>query len=366
MLKMLRKESHLKLSGSRKMMSQDYERLAPPLRVAQPHQLEGQLALLRQADDQRALPRNRGRSICAAVSRLWDAIAERGKDKEEKRMSTSPSQRSDDNPMRQEYYNFSYDSELTLKLHASRRAAIQAAFFLPYLQAEMKLLDCGCGSGSITVGLAQALARGAVTGIDLSEVEVGRARSRAATAGLSNLHFEVGNVYRLAFPNESFDAIFSHNLLEHVGEPRKALGEMFRLLKPGGVIGIRDFDLSGCLYAPPEIVESYARLHRAVWEKAGGHPDLGRELRGLLHEAGFVDVVASASYETYADAERLHFFSHLIVSRCEEADFVKEVVERGLVSYEQLEEIKDGARSFPSDPAAFAALAHGEVVGRKG
>lgn len=280
-------------------------------------------------------------------------------------MAARPTQETGDNAAQQERYAYHDESVFTLKQHATRTAAGQAAFFLPSLQPGMKLLDCGAGSGSITLGLAQAIAPGEATGVDISEVEVARATERAATEGVTNLHFEVGNIYQLAFADESFDAIFSHNVLEHVQKPLNALLEMYRLLKPGGVIGIRNSDLGGCIFAPAQIVGPYARLHRAVWEMAGGHPDLGRELRGLLHEAGFVDLVATATYETYASSERLQFFSHLITSRCEEPDFVKQVVEGGLASQAELEALTAAVRLLPEHPAAFAALAHGEVVGRK-
>lgn len=280
-------------------------------------------------------------------------------------MTTRTSQESSVNPDRQEKYVFGDDSAFTLKHHASRTAAEQAAFFLPYLQPGMKLLDCGSGSGSITLGLAQLIAPGKVTAVDISEVEVTRSRSRAATEGVTNVRFEVGNIYNLDFPDESFDAIFSNNVLEHISEPVKVLEEMRRVLKPRGVIGIRDHDLGGSMFAPPGAVEPFALLHRAVWERVGGHPDAGRGLRGLLHEAGFVDVVTSASYEVYANPERLQLISDLIVSRCEEPDFVKHVVEYGLGSQEKLEEIKASARGLLEHPAAFVALAHAEVVGRK-
>jgi ubiquinone/menaquinone biosynthesis C-methylase UbiE len=272
----------------------------------------------------------------------------------------------DDNTTLQEHYTFSYDSGLTRKLHASRTAASHAAFFLPYLQPGMSLLDCGCGSGSITVGLAKIVAPGQVTGVDISEVEVARARDRATADGIANVHFEVGNVYKLAFPAESFDAVFSHNVLEHVAQPLKALDEMHRVLKPGGIIGIRDVDGSGLLFcAAADVLHEYWSLHEAVWKMAGGDPRMGRRLLGLLREAGFVDVVASASYDVYGDSAKLKFASEIMTNRCEEPDFVSQVVEHGLADQERIEEIKAALQVWPEHPYAFLASAHGEVVGRK-
>jgi len=267
---------------------------------------------------------------------------------------------------RQEPYTFSDDDAFTKKLHASRTAAHQAAFFLPYLQPGMDLLDCGSGSGSITVGLAQVIAPGQVTGIDISEAEVARAREKAAAEGIANLRFEVGNVYKLAFPAESFDALFAHNVLEHVSEPLKALQEMHRLLKPGGVIGIRDVDMGGTIFcAASELVPQYPLLHEAVWKGVGGDPRIGRRLRGLLHEAGFVDIAASASFEVYGDRQGLRFLSQVVTSRFEEPGFLRQVVEQGLAGRERLEEIKAAWQVWPEEPDAFAAVAHCEVVGRK-
>lgn len=272
----------------------------------------------------------------------------------------------DDNLARHGHYVFSDGDAFTQKLHASRSAARQAAFFLPHLQPGMSLLDCGSGSGSITLGLAQVIAPGKVTGIEISEAEVARARSRAAAEGIANVQFEVGDVYKLTFPAESFDAVFSHNVLEHIPEPIKALREMYRVLKPGGVIGIRDIDMGGHLYSPANaLLHQYADLLGAAWELGGGHPRIGRQLRGLLHEAGFGDVATSASYDVYGDLERFRFIAQIVASHCQEPEFIRKVAEHKLADRELLEAIRADMRVWPDDPEALLALAHCEVIGRK-
>ncbi len=265
-----------------------------------------------------------------------------------------------------ERYTHGYDSEFTLKQHAGRTAAAQAKWFLPYLQPGMALLDCGCGSGSITVGLAVAVAPGQVVGVDIAEVEIERARERAAGAGVANARFVTGTLYALDFPDDSFDALFSHNVLEHLHEPQRALREMRRVLKPGGVIGIRDIDAGGHLLAPDDpLLHRWLELYAADWAGLGGHPRLGRRLRGLLLEAGFSDVRATASYELYSDGEGLRFASQLAVSRVREAAYVERVLAKGLADREQLAAVAAAWSAWPQRSDAFLALAHGEVVGCK-
>src|SRR3712207_5430192 len=109
--------------------------------------------------------------------------------------------------------------------HATRTATAQAAFFLPYLREGMRLLDCGCGPGTITMGLAAMLGSGEVIGVDRDETALACARTAVAEQRLTNIRFEAGDVYQLPFPDGSFDAVFSHAVLEHLSEPVAALRE---------------------------------------------------------------------------------------------------------------------------------------------
>ncbi len=84
---------------------------------------------------------------------------------------------------------------------ANRTASQEAAFLLLHLQAGMHVLDAGCGPGSITVGLAAAVAPGEVIGIDVQPSQVEQARALAAQRGVTNVRFEVTNIYELPFPD---------------------------------------------------------------------------------------------------------------------------------------------------------------------
>jgi ubiquinone/menaquinone biosynthesis C-methylase UbiE len=188
---------------------------------------------------------------------------------------------------------------------AARRAASHAAFFLPQLKAGMRLLDCGCGPGTITLDLARQVAPGAVIGIDRSDAQFASARATAAQESLA-VTFEAGDIDRLRFADASFDAAFAHALFEHLPDPAGAAAETRRVLTPGGCFGLRSPDWGGFLLYPfPPEVERAIAAYRGLMAENNGDVFAGRKLPSLLRRAGFVRVVASASYEIYQDPARI-------------------------------------------------------------
>src|ERR1700680_782905 len=103
--------------------------------------------------------------------------------------------------------------------HAKRTADTAAAFFLPFLKPGMRLLDVGCGPGSITAGLALRVEPAHTIGIDSSESVIEMARSLTSAQAVKHLTFEVGNIYEPRFPAGSFDAVFAHQVLQHLRRP---------------------------------------------------------------------------------------------------------------------------------------------------
>jgi ubiquinone/menaquinone biosynthesis C-methylase UbiE len=179
---------------------------------------------------------------------------------------------------------------------ALRTAAKEGAFFLPYLRPGMRVLDVGCGPGSITLGLAEAVTPGEVVGVDVQPSQVAQAQALSAARGVRNTRFEVADVYRLPFPDGSFDAVLAHVVLMHLRAPVHALAEMRWVLRPGGIVGVRDCDWGGRIHAPATpLLEQWYALTVRIRQHNGGDPFLGRHHRRLLLEAGFVRAEASVS-----------------------------------------------------------------------
>ena len=111
---------------------------------------------------------------------------------------------------------------------ARRLARTHAAFLLPHLSDASRLLDCGCGPGSMTCDFARLVPSGHVTGIDREASQIERARSDAASHRLTNVNFETGSIYELPFLDSSFDVVFAHAVFEHVTRLRLSSANIWR------------------------------------------------------------------------------------------------------------------------------------------
>jgi SAM-dependent methyltransferase len=192
------------------------------------------------------------------------------------------------------------DAEWSRAVFAQRTGEV-AAFLAPHLRAGMRLLDCGCGPGSITVDLARTVAPGEVIGIDLREDALAHGRALALERGIANLTFEAASVYQLPYPDGAFNAAFACAVLQHLAAPIAALREMRRVLTPGGVIGIVDGSATITFrYPTNSLLDKRDRLRALEREHNAGRPSDALRLRALLREAGFARTQASGDMVTEA------------------------------------------------------------------
>ena len=242
----------------------------------------------------------------------------------------------------------------------ARRTGQVAAFLAPHLRAGMRLLDCGCGPGSITVDLAQAVAPGETVGIDLREDALAQGRALAHERRIANVTFQTASVYQLPFPDGSFDAAFACAVLQHLGEPLVALKEMRRVLKPGGVVGIVDGSSTITFrYPTNSLLDKWDRLRALEREHNVGRPSEPLHLRALLREAGFARTQASGEMSTEAgppagslEATRRVAQDHLIRLRGMLGELA---AAQGWTTKHELEQIADALIAWGEAPDAFYA-----------
>jgi len=246
-----------------------------------------------------------------------------------------------------------------LRHHARRRAEEAAAFLLPHLEPGMRLLDVGCGPGSITRGLAEHLALGQVIGLDQSPEALAEARQDAAARGVVNLHYEQANVYDLPFADGSFDVVFAHQVIQHLGEPDAALREMLRVLRVGGLIGVRDVDWGTVSYWPsdPWIERFFARN--------GGEPRMGRRLRALLNGAGVTEPQVTSSVWCCATHAETVEWGESYAERLLTSPMGARAIEYGYATQADIEAMASAFRAWAVHPDAFWAFIHVAGLARK-
>jgi SAM-dependent methyltransferase len=259
--------------------------------------------------------------------------------------------------------------ESVLRSHSWRTAENSAAYLLPHLKPHMKVLDVGCGPGTITAGLARYVPDGRVTGIEPSAGILEQARRAAGEAGgpaaAPNVEFTTGDVYALDYPDDTFCVTHAHQVLQHLSDPVKALREMRRVTKPGGMVAVRDADYGAMFWHPGSgPLNDWQDLYRKAARGNGGEPDAARRLHVWAREAGLADVEVSASTWTYKTPEEREWWGGTWADRTLKSSYAESVVKNGHATRADLERIARGWRDWAADADGWFCVVNGEVLAR--
>ena len=262
-------------------------------------------------------------------------------------------------------YTMGYSDEF-LNLLYRRNAKINAAHLLPHLKSGLRVLDFGCGPGTISVGLAIAVEPGELYGVDMEESQIQMAKAAASAGGHENAKFQTGDVVNLVFEDGYFDVAHCHALLTHVPDTATTLSEVRRVLKPGGIISARELIAASSFTEPRSSdLEDAWKVFTKLLKGNGAHPDIGKELKGVFCEAGFADIRVSASFEPFGTPEDIAFYLGLVKGWFFAPATVGAAKKFGLATQEQFDGWRDALEQWKDEPGAFACIGWGEAIGRK-
>lgn len=225
------------------------------------------------------------------------------------------------------------------------------------LKPGMHVLDLACGPGFTACELAKVVGKGQVTGVDINEELIATAHQARESEGVENVSFQLGNLYDLNLPENTFDFVYARFVLQHLEKPEIALSNVWKVLKPGGVLCILDIDDNWTSFSPEsDAFIKFIRTAGAGQKRKGGNRLIGSQLFGLLTKAGYQNVSTRIRPITTEDLGVKYFLGVAILFRLE---FLTKL--QTLLMLPQLRKIKKAA----ADPNAWGALGVFATTGTK-
>ena len=179
------------------------------------------------------------------------------------------------------------------------------------------------------------------------------------------MRFVVGNAHRLPFADASFDVVYAHQVLQHLGDPVDALREARRVLRSGGLVAVRDADYGTMVHAPHDPrLDRWLDLYHRLAARNGAEADAGRNLLGWVAAAGFVEPVATTSTWTYTTPQASAAWRDLWIGRLVEGRMGRDLLAHGLVTAAERDELVAAWSDWAASETPFFAFLHGEVVAR--
>jgi ubiquinone/menaquinone biosynthesis C-methylase UbiE len=177
-----------------------------------------------------------------------------------------------------------YDSAVSLVSLGKEQDIRAMTIELASLQPGERVLDVGCGTGSLTLAAKKQVGiTGQVVGIDASPEMIEIAQRKASQSSM-NVTFQLGLIEDIPYPNQTFDLVLSSMMFHHLPEDdlkRQAIEQMYRVLKPGGYLVIVDVE-------PPN-----NWLHRIFYPVLLVHFWVGTNLgeyKILMENVGFTEI----------------------------------------------------------------------------
>ncbi len=258
-------------------------------------------------------------------------------------------------------------NEVVLRSHAWRTVANSAPYLQSSLKPHMKILDVGCGPGTITVDLATFVPQGHVTGIENVPKPLEAARVHAVERGVTNVDFVTGDAHALPFPDDTFDITHAHQVLQHVANPVQVLREMRRVTKPGGIVACRESIHSAFTWYPEsQGITDAENLFAKVGRTAGAEPNAGSRIHVWAREAGFDPALITTTAGTWCfhTPEERAYWGESRAQRVLDPGYASSAIEGGFATQEDLERLSQAWKEWAANEDAWFAILHGEMLCR--
>jgi SAM-dependent methyltransferase len=186
---------------------------------------------------------------------------------------------------------------LEAKVHARAWAE---RYVREHLFPGANVIEVGCGPGHLLRGAADVQPGITGTGVDISEQRVAEGQRRST--GHPGLQYVAASSQKLPLPNAQYDVAWCRHLLEYLSYRQRVVGELFRVLRPGGTVVLQDLDGQFVWnYPEDQELKNNITLVLAALGSTGFDPFVGRKLYHMALAAGFRDLrVAVEPYHLYA------------------------------------------------------------------
>lgn len=205
------------------------------------------------------------------------------------------------------------------------------------LKPGMNVLDVGCGTGTITSGIAELVGPNArVVGIDNNLTLIEKARQ--TYKGMPGLSFEIADIYNLPFYGE-FDIVTSARVLQWLSKPKDALYQMIESTKRNGRVLVLDYNHTKISWEPeiPETMKSFYKAFLQWRSDAGMDNAIADHLQDIFKEVGLTDIKITQQNEKTKQDDH-DFYNHITVWANVAQIKGKQMIEDGAITEDKLEQ----------------------------
>jgi SAM-dependent methyltransferase len=159
------------------------------------------------------------------------------------------------------------------------------------LPDEANVLDAGCGTGEISLRLAQMLPRARVLGVDIIDNHLALARARCAMLA-DRVRFENRSIFELGLPDRTFDLVVCRHVLQAIPHAERAIAELQRVVRRGGWLHLIVEDYLMIHFEPRRLDadDFWSEGPRRFGDALGTDLRIGRRTYGILRRLGLANI----------------------------------------------------------------------------